>query len=149
MTIITKSISSHRWCRLAASAALVVAMASLGACGTDTELNGKVFDLMGVSSAAQAAAKSEPKLAARSGLVVPPDVSRLPEPGSGSDQATAALATVDDPDRRRVMAAAERERLHKAHCSGELAWKEKAQDRDYVPKSPYGPCGSLGAVVNQ
>ena len=41
----------------------------LSGCGSDTELNGKIFDLMGVSSAAQAASKSEPKMAARAGLV--------------------------------------------------------------------------------
>ena len=133
-----------------ATFAVVAATAStLGACGTDTELNGKIFDVMGISSAAQAASKTEPKLAARSGLILPPDASRLPEPGTSADPGANALSAVDDPDRKRVMAAAERERLHKAHCSGELAWKERAQNKDWTPKSPYGPCGILGDAIKQ
>ncbi len=130
--------------------AIASIVAILGGCGTDTELNGKVFDLMGVSTAAQAANKAEPKLAARSGLILPPDASRLPEPGTGGTEPSAtALAAVDDPDRKKVLAAAERARLHKAHCSGELAWKERAQNKDWTPNSPYGPCGALGDAFKQ
>lgn len=115
----------------------------LGGCG-ETELNGKIFDMMGVSASAQAAAKKEPKLAARSGLVVPPDQNRLPEPGSDGADANTSLAAVDDPDQRKAMAAAERARMHKAYCSGQLNWKERIGDKDAQPKSPYGPCGMLG-----
>lgn len=130
--------------RLFAFSSVLGLALGLSGCGSDTELNGKIFDLMGVSSAAQAASKSEPKMAARTGLVLPPDAARLPEPGSGNDEAaTAAIAVVDDPDRKRIMAASERARLHKAYCSGEMNWKEKARDKDYIPKSPYGPCGLL------
>ena len=119
----------------------------LGACA-DTELNGKVFDLMGVSSAAQAAAKAEPKMAVRSGLVLPPDSARLPEPGSAGTDEAAALAAVDDPDQRKIKSAAERARLHKAYCSGEMNWKERVNDKDATPKSPYGPCGLVGKAFN-
>jgi hypothetical protein len=86
---------------------------------------------------------------ARSGLVLPPDQGRLPEPGTASDDANAALAAVDDPDRRKQLAAAERARLHKAYCSGELNWKERVNDKDARPTSPYGPCGMLGDALKQ
>lgn len=125
----------------------VVSSLLLGGCG-ETELNGKIFDLMGVSAAAQAAAKKEPKMAVRSGLVLPPDQNRLPEPGSAED-ASAALASVDDPDKRKQLAAEERARLHKAYCSGQMNWKDRVADKDAQPKSPYGPCGMLGDALKQ
>ena len=133
--------------RVLAGATMVSALA-LGGCLEGTELNGKVFDLLGVSSQAQAAAKTEPKMAPRAGLVLPPDASRLPEPGSGGAEAQpTALADLDDPDKKRVMAAAERERLHKAYCRGDMSWKEQLKDPDSLPKSPYGPCGVLGGAL--
>lgn len=139
----TRAGSAGRFGITAISAAVLLAV-GLSGCA-DTDLSGKVFDVLGVSAAAQTAAKSEPKMAVRSGLVLPPDASRLPEPGSGSDaEAAAAVAAVDDPDRKKVMAANERARLHKAYCSGQMSWKEKALDKDYIPKSPYGPCGLIG-----
>jgi hypothetical protein len=118
----------------------------LGGCG-ETELNGKIFDVMGISASAQAASKKEPKMAARSGLVLPPDQSRLPEPGTAVDEGNAALAAVDDPDQRKALAAAERARLHKAYCSGQLNWKERVADKDAQAKSPYGPCGLVGDAL--
>lgn len=142
-----KSVCATRlWKRNVAGIALALcASLVLGGCG-ETELNGKIFDMMGVSAAAQAAAKKEPKMAARSGLVLPPDQNRLPEPGSGDDSG-ATLASVDDPDTRRALAAAERARLHKAYCSGQLNWKERVADKDAQPKSPYGPCGMLSDAI--
>ncbi len=145
-----KFVSPHGFRKLSGLGMLAVlaATCALGGCG-ETELNGKIFDLMGVSASAQAAAKKEPKLAARSGLVLPPDQNRLPEPGSGSDDGAATLATVDDPDQRKVAAAAERARLHKAYCSGQMNWKDRVADKDAQPKSPYGPCGLLGDALKQ
>ena len=147
MTITTTFV--RRLPRAMALCAVAVVTLGLGACA-DTELNGKIFDVLGVSSAAQAAAQTEPKMAERTGLVLPPDASRLPEPGSGgADDGSTALTQVDDPERRKAAAAAERERLHKAYCSGEMGWKERAADKDYVPKSPYGPCGFVGQALKQ
>ena len=83
---------------------LVLALAlPLSGCSDGLELNGKIFDVLGVSQAAQAAKASEPKLAARPGLVLPPDASRLPQPGSGgTDEGGVALASVVDPDAKRA-----------------------------------------------
>ena len=129
--------------------AVVLATLALAGCADGVELNGKIFDLMGVSPSAQAASKTEPKMASRAGLVLPPDASRLPEPGSGEAEAQATLATVDDPDRKKVLAAAERARLHKAYCSGELNWKETLADPNSRPTSPYGPCTFIGNALKQ
>jgi hypothetical protein len=104
------------------------------------ELNGKLFDWMGVSGSSQAS--REPKMAERAPLVVPPSVTRLPEPGSGK-VASDEVAALNDPEQRKLAAAKERERLHLAYCRGEVQWREKALDPDASNKSPYGPCPSL------
>jgi hypothetical protein len=121
----------------------------LSGCADGVELNGKVFDWMGISPAAQEARKYEPRLSERAPLVVPPDVSRLPEPGSEAAPA-AQVAWPDDAEQRKVREAQERQRLHLAYCRGDVQWKERALNKDTnAPRSPYGPCPTLfGGVTN-
>jgi len=128
---------------LAASAAVAVTL-MLGACADTLQLEGKVFDWMGISSSALDAKKSEPKMADRAPLVVPPNVTRLPEPGSGKTPDT-DLAALKDPELKKQAAAKERERLHLAYCRGEIQWKERALDPNKAGanRSPYGPCPGL------
>jgi len=128
---------------LATTAALAGTL-FLGGCSDGLEVNGKVFDWLGVSTSAVEQAKREPQVAARTPLVLPPNSARLPEPGSGQD-GSASLASLADPEAKKAAAAKERERLHLAYCRGEMQWK----DRVYKPgdtganRSPYGPCPSL------
>lgn len=128
-----------------AMAAGLLATLVMGGCSDGIELNGKVFDWLGVSPAALDAQRREPQVAARPPLVLPPDANRLPEPGSG--QAATAGAHMDwptDPEQRKLAQAKERERLHLAYCRGEIQWKERVLNRDdSAPRSPYGPCPSL------
>lgn len=123
-------------------------MLLLSGCADGIELNGRVFDWMGVSPAAQEARKREPALADRAPLVMPPDSKRLPEPGSETGPANTVWP--DDPEQRKVRQAAERERLHLAYCRGDQNWKERAFSKDAAaPRSPYGPCPSiLGGVTS-
>lgn len=143
---------SIAWTRRRPALAVAASLAVLvSGCGFDgVELNGRLFDMMGVSDAAQKNANREPKLNSRNGLVMPPDVNRLPEPGSdGTPDVTAEL---NDPDKRRQVAAAERARLHKLYCSGEIQWKERATSRDAAaasPQSPYGSCTLFGEALKQ
>jgi hypothetical protein len=133
--------------------AAVGAAFALSGCAEGVDLNGKVFDYMGISPAAQAARKFEPQVAERAPLVMPPDSSRLPQPGSGQAPQIAATAWPDDPEARKQREAQERERLHLAYCRGDVQWKEKALDREAVgaPRSPYGPCPSIfgGGGINK
>jgi hypothetical protein len=123
--------------------------------GSGFDLNGRVFDWMGISPAAVAARRDEPKLADRAPLVLPPDSTRLPVPGSGQTTQTAASAAAptagwpDDPDQRKVLEAKERERLHQAYCRGDMQWKDRALNPGdiNVPKSPYGPCTLFGDAL--
>lgn len=122
--------------------AIVGSALLLSGCADGIELNGKVFDWMGVSPAAQEARVREPKLAERAPLVMPPNANRLPEPGSGVEPTN--IAFPDDPEQRKAREAKERERLHMAYCRGEIQWKERAlSNSSEPPRSPYGPCPSL------
>jgi hypothetical protein len=137
--------------RICAALALTATLA-LGGCGgvDGVELNGKVFDWMGISPSALDAKKAEPKIAERAPLVLPPDANRLPEPGSGQTVAGNDLNWPMDPEQKKVAAAKEREKLHLAYCRGEIQWKEKALDPQNTGanRSPYGPCPGLGTITS-
>jgi hypothetical protein len=137
---------SRRWLAFGAVAGgLLLA----GCADSGLDLNGKVFDWMGVSASALAAKKDEPKLADRAPLVLPPDSSRLPEPGSGKPPQQ-AMAWPDDEEQRAKREARERQRLHEAYCRGDVQWKERVMNSEDVntPRSPYGPCASLFGDLN-
>ena len=114
-------------------------------------LNGKVFDYIGISPAAQEARKFEPQVAERAPLVMPPNANQLPQPGSGQAPVV-ETAWPDDPEARKLREAKERERLHMAYCRGDAQWKEKVLNKESVgaPRSPYGVCPTLigGATIN-
>ena len=138
--------------RCAIAAAVGSALLLAGCADAGIDLNGKFFDYLGISPAAQEARRYEPQVAERAPLVMPPDTKALPQPGSGQAPSP-QLAWPDDPDQRKVREAKERERLHLAYCRGEIQWKEKALNREAVgaPRSPYGPCPTLfsGGQVNK
>jgi hypothetical protein len=120
----------------------VAAAALLAACSAgDVELNGSVFDSLGVGSKSQTASR-DVKVPERHGLVLPPNPERLPEPGSGAAESQLATAAMPiDPEQRRVAAASQQEAQHRAYCDKEM---QKARiNRDYRPVSgPLGRCDS-------
>ena len=136
---------SHLCSTRAWAAASVAVCLLLAACADGVQLEGKVFDWMGVSPSALEGSKSEPKMSDRAPLVVPPNVARLPEPGTGQPPANTDIASLKDPDLRKKAAAAERERLHLAYCRGDVQWKDKALNPQSTGanRSPYGPCPGL------
>jgi hypothetical protein len=124
----------------------------LSGCADGVDLNGKVFDLMGISPSAAEARRFEPQVAERAPLVMPPSSDRLPQPGSG--QMPVAQLTQqswpDDPEARKAREAKEREERHLAYCRGEVQWKEKVLNKESVgaPRSPYGPCPTVIGGIN-
>ena len=75
-------------CRPGVAALLAAGFAAtlaLGGCG-GIEFRGKVFDYMGLSGDRQ---ESDPRLAERPPLLLPPNTKALPQPGSGVAVATA------------------------------------------------------------
>ena len=79
--------------------AVALAVFGLAGCGgvDDIQLNGKIFDAVGMTGSAP---KKTPQLAERSPLVVPPGLEKLPEPGSGG-AGPAEIAGVSDHDAKR------------------------------------------------
>lgn len=123
---------------------------ALSGCADGVALNGGLFDAIGISDSALANNKySEPKLADRAPLVLPPDAGRLPEPGSGRAAEEGDMNWPVAPEQRKVAEAKEKERLHLAYCRGEIEWQKRALDpgNSSAPKSPYGPCPGLGNIT--
>jgi len=124
----------------------------LSGCADGIDLNGKVFDMMGISPSAAEARRFEPQVAERAPLVMPPSSDRLPQPGSGQVPVAqlSQQAWPDDPEVRKAREAKEREERHLAYCRGEVQWKEKVLNKESVgaPRSPYGPCPSVIGGVN-
>jgi hypothetical protein len=123
------------------AAALAASLAVAG-CGTDdVELNGKIFDALGVSGS-QKNRSDEPKVVARNGLVVPPNTGSLPPPGSGRDVSSEAdLAFIDDPDRKRAIDQTELARRQAEYCKVHYELPKARGDSaadDAV--GPAGPC---------
>lgn len=113
--------------------ALVLAGCSAG----DVEFNGKIFNALGVNNTS---APKTPKLAERSGLVVPPSMEKLPEPGSGQTP-DLALVDVKDPDAQKKTSQVELQRQQTAYCKEhyELAKMRGDISADNA-KGPLGPC---------
>jgi hypothetical protein len=119
----------------------VLAAVLVGGCSMDdVELNGGVFDAVGIG--ANQPKSAEPKLAARTPLVVPPSTASLPQPGVPAQADAIDVTTaINDPDRKAVVSQAEKERAQQEYC-----------DKNYRPavaggdasadsiEGPLGPC---------
>lgn len=126
-------------------AAVLAAGLALGGCGADeVELNGKIFDALGVSGA-QKSKSADPKVAARNGLVIPPDTASLPEPGSGSSvQTEADIAFINDPDRAKEVDKAELARRQAEFCK--VNYEQPKARGDQSVDSVVGPAGPCRAT---
>lgn len=114
---------------------------SVGGCGgfDGVDLNGKVFDAVGIGTGSKTSS-GEPKMAQRSGLVVPPSTESLPAPGSGG-QAAPEIAGINDPDKLAVVSQAEKQRQQDEYCKVhyEMA-KAHGDDNADLAAGPLGPC---------
>ncbi|MDX2205340.1 MAG: hypothetical protein NW223_21510 [Hyphomicrobiaceae bacterium] len=121
---------------------------TLSGCSDGVSLSGGLFDAIGISDSALSQKSSEPKLAERAPLVLPPNAQRLPEPGSGAEP---EKGDMNWPEQRKIADAKERERLHLAYCRGEIEWQKRALDpNNSTPnKSPYGPCPGVGELFKK
>lgn len=132
--------------RLASCGAVAVALALGGCSSGDFELNGKIFDALGVSSASQSTRK-EPRMAARPGLVLPPNPEALPDP-SAVPVPVVALDNPSwpkDPDDARRDAASDSARKQEEFCKKDGNWREKSM-RDEVA-STSGPGGNCSGNI--
>jgi hypothetical protein len=127
---------------------------ALSACAPgDVELNGKVFDMVGIGSGSQQRGKVQ--VAERAPLVMPPSLERLPAPETGSTAAADASFPID-PETRGRMSKSDLERKQAQYCEENyrkpLALGDHA--RAAGAKGPLGLCapsvlnavGSSGSV---
>lgn len=115
--------------------ALTLVLAGCG--GIDgVQLNGKVFDAMGLNGSSTPDA--DPKMAVRQPLTLPPN-DALPPPGSGkAEQPT--LADIQDPDKKKVVDQDALEKQQAEYC--QKNYTEPMQRGDSSAESASGPLGS-------
>lgn len=137
--------------RLVAAAALAVTTLLAGCASDGIELNGGIFDALGVSSKGEETA-AIPKVPERAGLVLPPDMRRLPPPGSGQayqQEVASSAAWPVGPEARRVAEDRQKEAEHAAFCQKELQRKKLNNDLS-VTEGPLGNCSpSLLTAIGQ
>jgi hypothetical protein len=124
------TVKSLRALALAAS----LAATGLAGCASDgVELNGAIFEMMGVSSNTGAA--KEPVMPQRAGLVLPPRGDALPVPGT--DVAASNVAWPQDPEERKRQQGDAAKKQHAEYC-------EKALQQARVMNTPGPVDGPLG-----
>jgi hypothetical protein len=133
-----------------AMATFAVAAAALAGCGADDiQLNGKMFDMVGLG-ATGSVKKGDPQMAVRQPLVVPPGLESLPPPGSGkAEQPT--LADIQDPDAKQKVSQADLQRQQEEYCKVNYEQaKARGDDNADLAKGPAGPCkGSIFSAIKQ
>jgi len=135
------------------AATMTAAAVLLSGCADGVEVNSRLLDSVGLSTAALSGNRVEPKLQPRAPLVMPPSTQRLPEPGSapppqpGEAVAVGGPAWPKDRDQERVAAARDKDRQQAEYCR-DGNWKERAIDNDAGgQKGPQGQCGSIFSVI--
>jgi len=127
--------------RLQKRVVLVIAFGlALGAAGCsmdDVQFNGGVFDAVGLSDAARTKS-SEPKLAERAPLVVPPTLDKLPQPGQQPPE-PAQIAGINDPDAAKSASQEELQHRQAEYC--EIHYEEPKRRGDDSADSAVGPLG--------
>ena len=106
----------------------------------DVQFNGGLFDAVGLSDSAKVKS-SEPKIAERAPLVVPPTLERLPEPGApGPDEGK--IAAIEDYDAKRTASKEELERQQAEYCkvNYEMAMGRGDETTALNAEGPLGPC---------
>lgn len=127
--------------------AALLMMAFGGCSADDIEFNGGLFNAVGLGNANKAK-KSEPQMAARSPIVLPPNLERLPQPGEQQGGTAADVAAIDDPDKKLVVNRAELEKQQAAYCkvNYEQALAHGDRTTAELANGPLGPC--RGSVLN-
>ncbi|MBA4131642.1 MAG: hypothetical protein C0519_09475 [Hyphomicrobium sp.] len=119
----------------------VISAVAIGGCSMDdVELNGGVFDSLGIGSNQPKSA--EPKLAARTPLVVPPSTASLPAPGAPPEAVQSDVTVaIDDPDRKIIVTEAEKQKQQDEYCRKNYDPARAAGDAsaDSI-EGPLGPC---------
>ncbi|MBU2580455.1 MAG: hypothetical protein KJ622_01880 [Alphaproteobacteria bacterium] len=140
--------------RRVAMAAAVVGLCLGGCSAGDVELNGKLFELAGLNNVGKKG--QAPELDERTGLVVPPDLTKLPDPDQPAvvNHADAALDLINDPDRARQLSKEQLAAQQAEACkSYDLVVARGDEAEALNMKGPLGPCRrsvltAVGGMMN-
>jgi hypothetical protein len=124
----------------------VLLMAFGGCSGEDIQLDGKVFDAIGMGKNSKKSA--EPQMASRSPLVMPPNLERLPQPGEQPGGEAVDVAALNDPDKKLIVNQVEMQKRQAEYCKVHYEQAIVHGDRDGadLAEGPLGPC--KGSVLN-
>jgi hypothetical protein len=101
----------------------------------DVQLNGGVFDAIGLNDAKKT---SDPKLAERAPLVVPPSLDRLPAPGEAPPPSQ--IAGINDPDAAKQKSREELEKQQAEYCEKNYDDPMRRGEEVSMVEGPLGPC---------
>ena len=123
----------------------------IGGCGgvDGVELNGGIFDALGLSGSGEKVSNKDLKVAARPGLVLPPEQTNLPQPQTGNPFAEAESWPVD-PEDRKAGAKAALAKKHAEYCEVALR-NARLKGETGVVTGPQGNCqpGLFGSLLGQ
>jgi hypothetical protein len=132
-----RSIGRAARASLLPSLLLGATVALSGCAAGDVEMNGALFDYLGMGKAGPAKVS---QAADRQGLVLPPSLDRLPEPGSGAATAAATqVAMPVNPETKAVANVAEQKRQQTAFCDKAMMQAKLSREIGPVP-GPFGVC---------
>lgn len=142
----TRTRTSIGWltgARFARTVAVSCALVVAGCAADDVEFNGKIFDAVGLNQKTKSA---EPKMVARTPLVMPPSADRVPEPGLPPEGQAPEVAALADPDAQKKTSRAELERQQAEYCKKNYEMAKALGDNDAdLATGPLGPC--KGSVI--
>ncbi len=130
----------HRRTRRFATAMVLAGAVAVSGCGLgvgDVELQGGIFDALGVGSNSKQTTRDDVKLKPRAPLVLPPGVDRLPSPGTSVAAADPELLTIQDPDQVAKQDRGALEKAQKEYC--DKNYQEYVDGSEFV-SGPLGPC---------
>lgn len=129
----------------------LVAALALGGCGVDdVQLNGKIFDAVGLNTGS--IKKKAVTLKERPPLVMPPGLESLPAPGSGKvDAAQNDIQGLVDHDAKKQTSQAELERQQAEYCKKNYEdAKVRGDENADLAEGPLGPCrGSVFTALKK
>ena len=128
---------------MARLAALLATCMFVAGCGSQVQLEGGIFDALGVSTKALEANKQEVKVEPRAGIVMPPSTERLPVPGSAPTTTAVAARRGDfpiNPEDRDRMAKEQQLAAHRAFCDKALREAKSYGRETSVIEGPMGRC---------
>ena len=130
---------------LALGCLLSLGLAGCSGADSGVELNGKIFDVVGMGGGSKS--RSEPKLPERAPLVPPPSVAALPSPDSSQGNA-GHMAWPNDPERQRNASAATSKQALDKRCKDPMIGRPEHErtERDAQCRAEQG--GLLSSVTS-